>query len=144
MVYVILNIPSSTFAATLQILLGIGLKQNFALDSASPTVENVLKIQSSVHNLILPIYPFSIMIVVQIPGLIQISQLAPFLGCSDAFYSGALLWHKEGFNRKSVKMQATYEAVFPYALQLVLQVLIIRIVLLAELGHPDPNLSQPS
>lgn len=73
MVYVILNIPSSTFAATLQILLGIGLKQNFALDSASPTVENVLKIQSSVHNLILPIYPFSIMIVVQIPGLIQIS-----------------------------------------------------------------------
>lgn len=61
------------------------------------------------------------MIVVQIPGLIPISQLAPFLGCSDAFYSDVLLWHKEGFNGKSVKMQAM--AVFLYVLWLVRQVL---------------------
>lgn len=63
------------------------------------------------------------MIVVQIPGLIPISQLARFLGCSDAFYSHVLLRHKEGFNGKSVKMQAIYEAVFLYVLWLVLQVL---------------------
>lgn len=94
----------------------MGLKQNLALDSPSPKVERVLKIQFPVHNLILPINPFSIMIVVQITGLIQISQLAPLLGCSDAFYSGVLLRHKEGFNGKSVKMQAIYEAVFLYTL----------------------------
>lgn len=116
MVYVILNILSSTFAATLQILLGTGLQQNFALDSASSKVEKVLKIQSSVHNLILPINPFTIIIVVQIPGLIQISHLAPFLGRSDAFYSGVLLWHKEGLNVKSAKMQAIHGAVFFYTL----------------------------
>ena len=106
-----------------QILLGMGLNQNLALDSPSPKVERMLKIQSPVHNLILPINPFSIMNVVQIPGLIQISQLAPFLGCGNAFYSGVLLQHKEGFNGKSVKMQAIYEAAFLYTLQLVLQVL---------------------
>lgn len=63
------------------------------------------------------------MIVVEIPGLIQISQLAPFLGGSDAFYSGVLLWHKAGFNRNSIKMQAIYETVFIYTLYLILQVL---------------------
>lgn len=88
------------------------LKQNLALDPPSPKVERVLQIQSPVHNLVLPINPFSIMIVVQFPGLIQISQLAPFLGWSDALYSGVLLWRTEGFNGKSVKTQAIYEAVF--------------------------------
>lgn len=63
------------------------------------------------------------MIVVEIPGLIQISQLAPFLGHSDAFYSGVLLWHKAGFNGNSAKMQAIYEAVFIYTFYLVLRVL---------------------
>lgn len=63
------------------------------------------------------------MIVVEIPGLIQISQLAPFPGCSDAFYSGILLWHKAGFNGDSAKMQAIYETVFLYTLFLVLKLL---------------------
>lgn len=62
------------------------------------------------------------MIMVEISGLIQISHLAPFLGCSDAFYSGILLWHKAGFNGNGAKMQAIYETVFIYTL--VLQVLL--------------------
>lgn len=48
----------------------MGLKQNLALDSPSPKAEGVLKIQSPVNNLILPINLFSIMVVLLIPGFI--------------------------------------------------------------------------
>lgn len=63
------------------------------------------------------------MIVAEIPALIQISQFTPFLGGSDAFYSGIQLWHQAGFNGNSAKVQATYETVFIYTLYQILHVL---------------------
>lgn len=77
------------------------------------------------------------MIVVEIPGLIQISQLASFLGGSDAFYSDVLLWHKAGFHGNSAKMQATYETVFICLIHLIPSSasFVVRIVLLTEIRH---------